>query len=288
MKNSRSSTLVALAFLGPFLAMFAIFMAYPLAETLWLSLHRGGLIGGLEFNGLNSYFDAFHDRAFVRAMLFTITYVVLIIPTVLLISLLLALLVTKSWVRGANAFRALLFLPNLMPMATLAVLWTFMVHPQIGLINMGFKSLGLVPPVWRGSASAATASIVLVELWRGIGFYMITFMAGIVAIPRELYEAAKMDGATDFQQFMFVTLPNLRKTIFFCVVIATIFNLQVFDSIFVVTGGGPAGATESVAWYIFSNAFRYDQIGRASAMATLLFIAIGALTFVQFRLFRKM
>jgi multiple sugar transport system permease protein len=280
----EKNNVAAFAFLAPALLFFVLFQALPIVGTLVLSLHRGGVLSGFKYNGFDNYVNIFHSREIFQSVKFTFTYVLLIIPTVLSFSLFLALLLTDRFFGARNVIKTLVFFPGLAPMVTLATLWRFMIDPDIGLLNIIISWFGFTPPNWLATPSSALSVIVLIELWRGTGFYLITFIAGLLAIPEDLYEAAEIDGAGPIRQFWSITLPMLRPTLLFAVVMATIFNLQIFDSVYVLTSGGPAGSTQSVAWYIFSNAFKYDRLGAASAIATVFMFVIFALTLALFRL----
>jgi multiple sugar transport system permease protein len=283
----EKNNVAAYAFLAPALLFFLLFQVLPIIGTLLLSIHSGGILSGFKFNGFSNYSEVFHSREILQCLEFTVTYVVLIIPTVIGFSLFIAVLLTDRFLGARNFFKTLVFFPGLAPMVTLATLWRFMIDPDIGLLNIIISWLGLTPPNWLAHPSSALAVIILIELWRGTGFYLITFMAGLLAIPEELYEAAEIDGAGSLRQFWSITLPMLRPTLLFALVVATIFNLQIFDSVYVLTSGGPGGSTQSVAWYIFSNAFKYDRLGAASAIATVFMVVIFALTLAQFRLLRS-
>lgn len=287
----RSKTLrenlVSYLFLSPLLVFFVIFMLVPLVCTIYLSLFAGGILQGLRFAGLNNFLSLFKNRIFLTSLRITGIYVAIIIPTVILISLFLAVLVVDRHIQGKNAFKVALFFPNLAPMVVLAVLWYFIIHPEIGLINIILRSLKITPPNWLGNPSFALVAIILLELWRGVGFYMVIYIAALIAIPNELYEAAIIDGAMALTRFTRITLPLIRPTLLFTLVMATIWNFQFFDSVFVLTRGGPANSTSSVVWYIYANAFQYDKLGFASTMAVVLMMIILLLSLIQFKFLRS-
>jgi ABC-type sugar transport system permease subunit len=286
-RTNEKTNVAAFAFLAPALLFFLLFQVLPIIGTLFLSFHSGGILSGFRYNGVSNYVEIFHSREILQCIEFTVTYVILIIPTVISFSIFIAVLLTDRFFGARNIIKTLVFFPGLAPMVTLATLWRFMIDPDIGLLNILISWLGIAPPNWLAQPSSALAVIILIEVWRGTGFYLITFIAGLLAIPEELYEAAEIDGAGPLRQFWSITLPMLRPTLLFAVVVATIFNLQIFDSVYVLTSGGPGGSTQSVAWYIFSNAFKYDRLGAASAIATVFMIVIFALTLAQFRLLKS-
>lgn len=279
--------LISYSFLSPLLLFFIVFMLIPLVWTLYLSLFSGGILQGLRFAGLNNFLALFRNRIFLTSLRVTGIYVAIVIPTVILISLFLAVLIVDRHIRAKNIFKVALFFPNLAPMVVLAVLWYFIIHPEIGLLNIILRSLKITPPNWLGSTSFALVAILLLELWRGIGFYMVIYIAALIAIPNELYEAAVIDGAMGFRRLTRITLPLIRPTLLFTLVMATIWNFQVFDSVFVLTRGGPANSTSSVVWYIYANAFQYDKLGFASTMAVVLMTIILVLSLLQFKFLRS-
>jgi len=279
--------LVSYLFLSPILLFFIVFMLIPLAWTIYLSFFAGGILQGLRFAGINNFLTLFRNRIFLTSLRVTGIYVVIIIPVVIAISLFLAVLVVDRHIRGKNVFKVALFFPNLAPMVVLAVLWYFIIHPEIGMFNIVLRSLKISPPNWLGSSSYALAAIILLELWRGVGFYMVIYIAALIAIPNELYEAAIIDGAMGFRRLTRITLPLIRPTLLFTLVMATIWNFQFFDSVFVLTRGGPANSTSSVVWYIYANAFQYDKLGFASTMAVVLMVIILILSLLQFKFLRS-
>lgn len=269
---------VAYLFLAPTLLFFTVFQAAPLVSTVILSFYQGGILSGFSYSGLDNYTTLLSDREFYQTIKFTLLYFVVIVPSVIAISLVAAVLLNDKFIHGKNFFKSAIFFPSLAPMVTLSTLWLFMIFPNVGLINILLGAINIHGVEWLSSPLMAALTIVLVELWRGVGFYMVIFLSGLVAIPEELYEAAELDGAGAVRQFWSITLPQLRPTITFCLVMAVIFNFQLFDAVYMITGGGPGGSTESIAWYIFSNAFKYDQLGLASAISTLLLLTVMGVT----------
>jgi ABC-type sugar transport system permease subunit len=203
------------------------------------------------------------------------------------ISLFIAVLITDKFIRGKNFFKSAIFFPQLSPMVTCAVLWTFMIHPEFGLFNHLLNALGFSSPNWLGDPKLALFTITLLELWRGIGFYVVTYVAAIVAVPDELYDAAMVDGATGLSRFFLITLPLIRPSLLFTLVMATIWNFQLFDSVYVLTRGAPANTTSTVVWYIYDNAFRYERMGRASTMAVILMAIILVLSLIELKYFHS-
>jgi ABC-type sugar transport system permease subunit len=261
-------------------------MVIPLIWTIYLSFFKGGILKGTEFVGLRNYLTIFENKVFLVSLKNTFIYVIIIIPTVIIISLFIAVFISDKYIRGKNIFKTLIFFPNLAPMVTLSIMWNFIIHPEFGLFNLLLKWIGVVPPNWLGDGKYAFLTILLLELWRGIGFYVVTYISALVSVPDELYEAGLLDGATGLKKFFYLTLPSIRPTLLFTLIMATIWNFQVFDSVFVLTRGGPANATSTVVWYIYASAFQFERIGRASTMAVVLMVIIFVLSIIQFKYLR--
>jgi multiple sugar transport system permease protein len=281
------NNLTSYAFLAPSLIFFIVFMIIPLLWTLNLSMFEGGILGQLKFVGFENYLTIFKNSLFVVSLKNTARYVFMVIPSVIIISLFIASLIVDKYIRGKNLFKSMIFLPQLSPMVTCAVLWTFMIHPEFGLINYVLNWIGINNPNWLGDPKVALITITLLELWRGIGFYVVTYVAALLAVPDEIYDAAMVDGATGLTKFFTITLPLIRPTLLFTLVMATIWNFQLFDSVYVLTRGGPANTTSTVVWYIYDNAFRYERIGRASTMAVLLMLIILVLSVIEMKYLRS-
>lgn len=229
----------------------------------------------------------FQNSIFVLSLKNTVTYAVMVIPSVIIISLFIAVLVTDKYIRGKNFFKSAIFFPQLSPMVTCAILWTFMIHPEFGLINHVLNAIGIASPNWLGDPHLALITITLLELWRGIGFYVVTYIAALLAIPDEIYDAAMVDGATGLIRFFRITVPLIRPTLLFTLVMATIWNFQLFNSVYVLTQGSPANATSTVVWYIYTNAFQYERIGSASTMAVILMAIIFILSLIEMKYLRS-
>lgn len=285
--HSARQTAVSYAFLMPSLVFFVLFMIVPMLWTLYLSLFEGGILGKLKFVGIENYLTIFKNALFVTALKNTATYVVMVIPSVIAISLFIAALITDRFIRGKNFFKSTIFFPQLSPMVTCAVLWTFMIHPEFGLMNHVLNALGISSPNWLGDPRMALITITILELWRGIGFYVVTYVAALLAVPDDIYDAAEVDGATGLTRFFQITLPLIRPTLLFTLVMATIWNFQLFDSVYMLTRGAPANSTSTVVWYIYDNAFRFERIGRSSTMAVLLMVIIFVLSLIEMKYLRS-
>jgi ABC-type sugar transport system permease subunit len=239
----------------------------------------------VRFVGLANWQTIFKDRVALLAIRNTLLYMLMAIPTVFAIGLGLALLL-KRIILGNTFFKAVLYFPTLTPYVMAALIWTFIIHPEFGVLNVLLRLSGFNPLNWL-SPDLALVTIAMLEVWRGVGFWTLLFLAALISLPEELYQAAKVDGASSVSQFWHITLPLLRPTFAFAVVMATIWNFQVFDSIIILTDGGPNYSTASVAWYVYKQTFTFSNVGVGAAMSVLMLLAILVLTLVQLRLLRR-
>lgn len=276
----RNST--AYLFIIPNLLVFIIYMVVPLFWNLYLSFFSGGVLTEAKFVGLENWTGMLQDTLVRRTLTNTTYYTLIVIPTAIGLSLLLAVLLASAR-RLSGAFKSMLYFPNLAPVVLSALAWVFVVHYDFGILNTLLRLVGLSPQNWLGDANLAIPIIVLLEIWRGIGFYIILFLAAIVSIPQELFEAARIDGARAWAQFRHITLPQLRPVLLFALIMATIWNFQLFDSVAVLTDGGPANRTATVVWYIYKNAFQFNNPGYAAAMSIGLLAIVMVLAFVQLK-----
>ncbi len=282
-RKTLKANLTSYLFLAPSLVLFIVFMIVPLIWTIRLSFFKGGLLSGLQYVGLQNYLTIFQSSTFINSLKNTAQYVLMVIPTVIVISLVLAVFIMDKYVYGKNLFKSAVFFPQLSPMVMCAMLWTFFIHPEFGLFNAIFNLLGLPVPNWLGDPKLALITITLLELWRGIGFYVVLYVSALVAIPEELYDAGLIDGAVGMSRFFYITLPLIRPTLLFSLVMATIWNFQLFDSVYVLTRGGPVGSTSTVVWYIYDNAFQFEKVGKAATMAVILMVIIMVLSYLELR-----
>jgi ABC-type sugar transport systems, permease components len=283
--RERKEARDALLFLSPWLAGFVLFTAGPILFSLFLSFCRWDVIRPIEWIGLANYRQMFQDRLLGTALVNTLVYAALYIPSSLAVALGLALLLNQK-LKGMGVFRTLFYLPTLTQGVATFTLWSQIFDPENGLLNRGLRYVMAEPPRWLLDPAWAKPALVLMALW-SVGGTMLIFLAGLKNIPAEVYEAANIDGARPATQFWRVTLPLLSPTIFFNVIMGTIGAFQVFSAAFVLTSGGPSNATLFYVYYLFNRAFVYFNMGYASAMAWLLFALVLALTVIQMRLGQK-
>lgn len=277
---------VVLAFLGPSFVALLAFSLGPMVGTAWVSLQEWNLIRDARFIGLDNYVELWGDDAFRRALRNTVIYLVGYLPLVVVGGLGLALLVNQR-LRGVAIFRAVYFLPVITSWVVVALLWKWILNPSDGLVNWLLSVVGIEGPGWWTSRTWAMPSVILASAWKDLGFVMVILLAGLQSIPESLYEAARIDGAGRWRQLRSITIPMLTPSLFFVVIISLINGFQVFDQVWVMTEGGPAGASTVVVEQIVKNTFSYGRAGYASAQSVVLFVIILAVTAVQLRLQRR-
>ncbi len=276
--------LVGYAFLVPDVVGLGIFVAVPIIGAFYVSLHDWN-IGTRTFIGLQNYRELIHDHAFADSLRITAIYTFSFVPLLFVCSLGLAILVNQKLLL-TGFFRSMFFMPFMLSLVVSSVIWSFILDERAGALNAILGKFGVARQAWLGSTQLAPWSLVIVTLWQAVGYSMIIFLAGLQDIPRDFYEAATVDGASAARRFRTITLPLLKPTSVFVLVISFIGAFQLFDPIFVLTQGGPANSTTTAVYYIYENAFQFLRLGYASALAVVLFGIIFLFTLLQLRLFR--
>jgi ABC-type sugar transport system permease subunit len=284
-RYGRKRILTAYGFLAPNLIFFTLFLLIPVVWVFWFSLKSGGVIGPTEFVGFSNWKEAFSDPLALKSLRNSAMFAAIIIPGASILGMIVALFL-RNIRKGQTVFRATVYFPTLSPLVVCGLIWVFMVHPDFGAFNLIIRLFGGEPLNFLGSSALALPTVASVETWRGIGFWAVYFLAALIALPSELYEAAQLDGASGYRRFFSLTLPLLRPTILFALVLVTIYTLQIFDSVFVLTDGGPANSTATIVWYIYRNLFTYSNVGYGATLSFVLLIVILVLTLVQMRLLR--
>jgi multiple sugar transport system permease protein len=291
-KGRWRQDLTGWAFAAPFMILFSVFLAFPILASFALSFTSFGLRDlanpiGATFVGLENYAALLSDDRFWKSLFNTFYFVVVGVPATLLIGLLIANALNRGVQRFRTAFRVSYYLPVITSIVAIAVVWRFLLNPDVGLINMALAAIGIDGPAWLADPNLAMPSIIAMAVWRNLGFAMIVFLAGMQAIPASLYEAASIDGAGRWQSFKSITIPLLRPTILFMTVITTIGYLQLFEEPLVMTDGGPLDSTLSVTMYMYQQGFEFFHQGYASAIAYVLFLIVAVIAFLQFRFLRS-
>lgn len=277
---------IAIAFLLPNLIFLIVFLIVPLFQVLGEMFQTGGLIEPVRYVGLRNWERIYHDPVVVQTLWNTLRYAAIVIPTMLVLGLLIAL-VLQNVTRGGSVLRALIYLPVLAPTVIVGLIWLFLLDPDLGAFNLFLRLIGAKPQIYLGSTDLALPSVAAMEIWRSVPFWALYFLAALLGMPQELYQAAHLDGANALQRFRFVTLPQMRRVFLFALVLATIFNLQIFDSVYVMTDGGPANTTATFVWYIYHALFFFYRTGYGATMAVVLLLIILVLSLIQMRLLRQ-
>lgn len=274
-------------FILPSLIVLGVFVFWPIIQAFILSLQHWQFGNHpTTWVGLQNYQRMLTDPRAMGAFVHTLVYTVVTVPLGLLISLGLALALNER-LPGRNILRSIFFLPVIGSFAIIAIVWSFLLNPDIGLLSYWLKSLGLGPTSWLRDYHYALPAVIMISIWKNVGFNMVIFLAGLQGIPEVLYEAARVDGANRRQQLRYVTLPQLRPTFIFVLVIAVIGSFQVFDQVYVLTpGGGPLFSTETVVSYIYYQGVTATDISYAATIGVVLFVIVFALTLIQLRVLR--
>ncbi|MBQ2871948.1 sugar ABC transporter permease [bacterium] len=281
-KCLNNDKLSATFFLLPAILGGFIFIIIPIFFSFYLSFTKWDLLSPIEFVGLENYIELFKSDIFYQILRNTILFAVITTLFGVIIPLFLACIV-NSKIKCSEFFKTVYFLPFITPMVVLAIVWAWIFDPNIGLMNYILKT----NINWLFDEKWAMVAILIVSVWKLIGYNMVIFLSGLTAISSTLYEAAKIDGANALQTFFKITIPQLSPTIFFVIIITTISSFQVFDLIYLMTQGGPLNSTNVLVYWLYQSAFEQFKIGQASAIAYILFTIIFVLTLIQFKIKNK-
>lgn len=274
-------TLTVLVFLLPSLIPLLAFVIGPMISAGWTSLHSWNLIGPMQWVGLDNYVFLLGDPATRDAFLHTVYYIVGYLPLVYIGGLALALALNAR-LRGRALLRGVYFLPVITSWVVVALVWRWLLSPSNGVVNTVLAWFGIEGPGWWADPAWAMPSIIIASAWKDLGFVMVILLAGLQSINPDLYEAAALDGAGWWARLRRITLPLLSPSTFFVIVLSLINGFQVFDQVYVMTGGGPNDASRVVVQQVYDLTFRYGQAGMASALSWLLFFVILVITLIQF------
>lgn len=276
-----------LLFLAPFLAVFSVFLLYPIGYGFYVSFTKWNLRTSPQRVGLDNYDRLLHSDLFWKSLRNTTFFVCLNVPLVVLIPLGLAILVNEP-ILGRTFFRSAFTAPVMISVASVGIIWVWFYNPALGLINYYLESLGLPTQNWLNQSGWSLVAVVITTVWWTTGFNLILFLAGLQEIPDHLYEAAKLDGAGAWALFKDITIPGLRHTILFVTVTTMIGSWRVFGQVFVITNGtgGPFDSSRTIVQHLYEEGFRFFRMGSASAVAWILFLIVVIFTMLQFRLLR--
>jgi multiple sugar transport system permease protein len=282
---ARAQALAGYLFIAPAMVIFFVFTLLPVAIALYLSFTNYDVFTKMDWIGAANYQDVFEDEFFWRAFWNTTTYTAWTIPLSMAIGLGLALLLNQK-LRGLGAYRTIYYIPVVTSMVAVAMIWIQLFDPLYGVLSNGLEAVGIKGIDWLGDPNLAMPSIIAVSVWKVIGWNMLIYLAGLQGIPAYLREAAAIDGANRWQTFSKITLPLLQPTTFFIFVTSLIGAFQVFDQVYVMTGGGPANATTTLVHQIYNAAFKALDMGYAAAMSFVLFGIILVVSLLSMRAIR--
>jgi len=269
----------------PALVIFSMFLFWPAINGIWISLHSWDGLNPMRFLGIENYTRIFRDGHFLRAFGNTMRFTVITVPSIYIVALGLALMLTRR-IKAAGFFRAIFYWPTMISSIIVGLSWRFLMGESFGFINFILTTLGLQPVRWLTDINMAMFTVIFVTTWSLAGYYMVMLIAGLKSIPDTYYEAAEIHGANFWQQFFYITLPLLRPMSLLVLVLSTVAVVRSYPLILALTGGGPAGATRFMVQMIHETGFERLQMGAASAMAAVLFVVLAVLTAIQFRLNR--
>ena len=275
--RKRDERVAAYIFVAPAVILLIAFLVVPMIYTVYFSGFKYQIMrpDAMKFIGFENYQKLFSDKNFWLALKNTVYFTVTVVPCQCVLALALALLVSKKF-RGVAVFRTMYFAPQLTSMVVISVLWSVLynANPNTGLINSILVSLGMSPIKFLSDASTAMNSIIFMSAWQGAGYQMMIFLAGLQGIPRDQYEAASVDGATKFKQFLYITIPGLKGTIKYVIMITMIQAMKLFTQPYIMTQGGPKNSTKTLVYYIYTQGFQKGNFGYACSIAAVFFVIV--------------
>jgi multiple sugar transport system permease protein len=285
--KARKNCVSALFFLSPTLVIFLTFIIFPVFFSFYLSFHQWNMFStDQSYVGLENYVRMFGDAEFWEVLKNTLIYTIGTVPLNMVLSLLVAYVLNRKLI-GKKFLRTAFFAPVIISPVAAAVIWRWMYDPNFGLINYFLSFFGLKGPNWLNEPNSAMFALILMAVWKTFGINMVLFSAGLQGIPESYYEAADIDGAGRWSKFWRITLPLLSPTTFFIMVMSIIGSFQVFDIVYVLTSGGPLGSTKVLVFYLYEHAFKFFDMGYASAVAYVLFTILIILTLLQVKYMRS-
>jgi multiple sugar transport system permease protein len=283
LSKSVRESIIGYIFILPAALVIGLFVLYPTIRLFSLSFTDSNLLGGkASFIGISSYLNLIQDPDFINAFKVSFTMAIIIIPTQTALALFMAVQVNKK-LKGVNIFRTIYFIPAVTSFVAVTIFWKQIYNTDFGLANTILTFFKLPAGQFLSSPDQAMLSVIITCVWKAWGYFMVIFIAGLQGIPGEVKEAAVIDGANSLQEFWYIILPMLKRTILFVAIITTMDAIRLFIPSYTMTAGGPMGKTDTLVYYIWRTAFRLSEIGSAAAMAVVLFIVILVITIVQFK-----
>lgn len=268
----------------PFMFIYSVFTLFPVGKGLLVSFFDWKILGDKTFIGLQNYIKVLNDPIFYSSLGHTLLFVILSTPVIVIVGFILALIVHQP-IKGQVIFRLIFFMPMVLAVSVVASVWQAVLGSYSGMVNSILKLIGVQKEIlWLGDPVLAWTSIIVITLWWTVGFNMVIYLAGLQDIPEELYEAAKIDGASPWDRLKYITIPSLKRVTLLVTFLQIIASFKIFSQVYLVTQGGPAGSTRTIIQYIYEEGFQKYQFGTASAMSYLFFIVLLIWSFIQFRL----
>ncbi|GGF85656.1 carbohydrate ABC transporter permease [Paenibacillus aceti] len=282
----KSEASVAWLFMAPGLLLLALFVFWPIIYSIPLALTNYSVIGKTDFVGFDNFVKALQDKSFITSLINSLLYVI-VVPFIQFFSILMAILVNSN-VRGIKLFRTAYYIPVVTSMVAVALIWGWLLN-QNGVVNYILSNVGLMQEriTWLSNKNTALWTLMFITMWKGLGYYMMIYLAGLQSIPKDLVEAAMIDGANRAQTIRKITIPLLKPYVFFCSLISLMAAIRVFDEVFILTMGGPGDATLTSSLYIYQQGFQQFNFGYSSALGLIVSVIIAALSIVIFRFNRK-
>lgn len=289
-KKARKDFFTGMGFILPSLLGFLIFTFIPVVISLCLSFTSWNFMEGIEgikFNGLANYIRLFSDEWFLNSYKNNIIFTAVTVPVLIALGLVMATIINK-YIYGGGVVRTMIFIPYIASVVAVCTVWMVLLQPSYRPVNEFFRSIGIAnPPGWLADFKWSLPSIMIIYVWQQVGYYSIVFLAGLKGLPEDVYEAAKVDGASSIRQFFSLTVPLISPTTFFLTIMGIIGSFKVFDQISVLTQGGPGSSSSVMAYYVYRTAFDYFEMGYANTLAWALFVLVFIVTLVQWKMQAK-
>lgn len=289
-KKARKDFFKGMGFILPSLMGFLIFTFIPVVISLCLSFTSWNFMEGIEgikFNGLANYIRLFSDEWFLNSYKNNIIFTAVTVPVLIALGLVMATIINK-YIYGGGVVRTMIFIPYIASVVAVCTVWMVLLQPSYGPVNEFLRSIGISnPPGWLADFKWSLPSIMIIYVWQQVGYYSIVFLAGLKGLPEDVYEAAKVDGASSIRQFFSLTVPLISPTTFFLTIMGIIGSFKVFDQISVLTQGGPGSSSSVMAYYVYRTAFDYFEMGYANTLAWALFVLVFIVTLVQWKMQAK-
>lgn len=286
-KRTRKELLVGMGFILPSLCGFLVFTFIPVLISLFLSFTKWNFMegwGAIKFTGVSNYIRLFSDEWFINSYKNNIIFTAITVPVLIALGLVMASIINKH-IWGGGAVRTMIFIPYIASVVAVCAVWMVLLQPSYGPINQFLRLLGVEnPPGWLADFKWSLPSIMVIYIWQQVGYYSIVFLSGLKGIPEDVYEAARVDGASSIRQFFSITIPLISPTTFFLTIMGIIGSFKVFDQISVLTQGGPGSSSSVMAYYVYRTAFEYFDMGYANTLAWALFVLVFVVTLIQWKL----